>query len=74
MRLFKGGVAHVATVIEEDLRDRDTGLQKPHISAIADICSSVLTTRSANTSEWISVLPRAIDQKSKGNHSPHPLF
>ena len=65
MRLFKGGVAHVATVIEEDLRDRDTGLQKPHISAIADICSSVLATKSANTSEWISVLPRAIDQKSK---------
>jgi hypothetical protein len=65
MRLFKGGVAHVASVIEDDLRDRDTGLQKPHFSAIADICSSILATKSANTSEWISVLPRAIDEKSK---------
>ncbi len=65
MRLFKGGVAHVATVIEDDLQDRDTGLQKPHIGAIADICSSILATKSANTAEWISVLPRAIDEKSK---------
>ncbi len=32
MRLFKGGVAHVAAVIEKDLQDRDTGLHKPHIA------------------------------------------
>ena len=65
MRLWTGGVAHVATVIEGDLRDRETGLHKPHISAIADICASVLATKTSNTAEWISVLPRKIDDKSK---------
>ena len=29
MRLLKGGVAHVASVIEKDLEDRNTGLQNP---------------------------------------------
>ena len=65
MRLFKGGVAHIATVIENDLQGRDTKLHKPHISALADICSSVLATKNVNTAEWISVLPRKIDEKSK---------
>lgn len=65
MRLFKGGVAHVATVIEDDLNERKTGLQKPHISGLADICASVLATRNVNTAEWISVIPRASDEKSK---------
>lgn len=53
MRLLKGGVAHVAAVIEDDLQGRNTGLHKPHISALADICSSVLATRNVNTAEWI---------------------
>src|ERR1700749_328658 len=65
MRLLKGGVAHVATVIEDDLNYRETGLHKPHISALADICASVLTTRNVNTAEWISVLARVSDEKSK---------
>jgi len=65
MRLFKGGVGHVATVIEDDLWNRDTKLQKPHISALSDICASVLATKNVNTAEWISVLPRKIDEKSK---------
>ena len=64
MRLLKGGVAHVATVIEDDLNERTTGLHKPHISALANICASALTIRNANT-EWISVIPRASDKKSK---------
>ena len=65
MRLFKGGIAHVASVIEDDLSFRDTGLQKPHVSAIADIFSSVLATKTVNTAEWIAVLPRKSDDKSK---------
>ncbi len=56
----------MASVIEEDLSDRDTGLQKPHISGISDICASILATRSANTAEWSSVIPRKnCDEKSK---------
>ena len=59
MRLLKGGVAHVASVIEEDLEDRETGLQKPHIKGLADdLCASVLASRSSNTGEWIALLPR----------------
>lgn len=58
MRLLKGGVAHVASVIEEDLEDRETGLQKPHIKGLADLCASVLASRSSNTAEWIALLPR----------------
>lgn len=66
MRLLRGGVAHVASVIEEDLFDRETGLQKPHVSGISDICASILTTRSVNTAEWASVIPRkGCDAKSK---------
>jgi hypothetical protein len=45
MRLLSGSVAHVATVIEDDLADRETGLQKPHISGMADLCASVLATQ-----------------------------
>ena len=53
-----GGVAHVAEAIEEDLRGRDTGLYKSHISGIADLAASALSCRSANSGEWIAVLPR----------------
>jgi hypothetical protein len=63
--MLSGGVAHVACVIEDDLRGRDTGLHKSHITGLADISASVLACRSANTAEWISVLPRRIDNKSK---------
>lgn len=66
MRLLRGGVAHVAAVIEEDLADRETGLQKPHIAGMADLCASVLATRSSNTAEWASVMPRKdCDEKSR---------
>jgi hypothetical protein len=66
MRLFSGGVAHIACVIEDDLSGRDTGLQKPHINALADLASCVLGCRNANTSEWIAILPRKTqDDKSK---------
>lgn len=66
MRIFTGGVAHIAATIEEDLRDRETNLQKPHIPALADLVSCALSTRCANTAEWIAVLPRKVtDPKSK---------
>lgn len=58
MRLLSGGVAHVASIIEKDLGARETGLQKPHIKGLADLSSSALASRSSNTAEWISILPR----------------
>ena len=66
MRLLTGGVAHIAATIEEDLHDRDTGLQKPHVPGLADLVACALSTRCANTAEWISVLPRKVGEaKSK---------
>ena len=50
MRLLNGGVAHLACVIEDDLAGRDSGLHKPHINALADLASCVLSCRNANTS------------------------
>jgi len=43
MRRLSGGVAHIASIIEEDLYGRETCLQKPHITGLADIAASVLT-------------------------------
>jgi len=60
MRKMRGGIAHVAAVIEEDLEDRDTGLSKPQRIGLADIAASLLTTRSVNTSELANVLPRKV--------------
>lgn len=66
MRVLKGGVSHVACVIEDDLAGRETGLHKPHINALADLAACALTCRNANTSEWIAILPRKTkDEKSK---------
>lgn len=65
MRLLSGGVAHISARIEDDLRDRETGLQKPHIPGLSDLVSCALSTRCANTAEWIAVLPRKVDSKSK---------
>lgn len=66
MRLLKGGVAHVASVIEEDLKARETGLQTPHLRGLADLCATALASRSANTGEWISLLPRThCEEKSR---------
>lgn len=65
MRIFTGGVAHIAATIEEDLADRGTSLFQRHIEGIADLCASALTSRCANTAEWISVMPRKADDKSK---------
>lgn len=58
MRYTTGGIAHMASVIEDDLVDRETGLHKPHIKGLADLAASVLACRSVNTSELLSVLPR----------------
>src|ERR1700753_1264815 len=40
-------------------------LYKPHIEGIADLCASAFASRCVNSAEWISVMPRKSDQKSK---------
>ena len=66
MRVFSGGVGHVASVLERDLCDRETGLRKQHVEGLADVVACALSCRSANTAEWQAVLPcRVGDDKSK---------
>ena len=60
MRTTYGGIPHVAAVIEEDLRERDTGLTKPHRIGLADLAASVLASRSVNTSEIANISPRKV--------------
>jgi hypothetical protein len=60
MRRTQGGIPHVAAIIEEDLDQRDMGLEKPHVKGLADIAASVLAVRNVNTSELASVLPRQV--------------
>lgn len=60
MRKSYGGIVHVSTVIDEDLKDRDTGLSKPQRRGLADIAASILTCRNVNTSELANVLPRDV--------------
>lgn len=60
MRKTTGGIPHIAAIIEEDLEDRDMGLEKPHIKALADIAASILAVRNVNTSELAAVLPRDV--------------
>ena len=63
MRIKTGGVAHISSCIEEDMRGRKTGLQEPHIKGLSDVSASVLTCRSVNTSEIANVLPRLSENK-----------
>lgn len=66
MRVFTGGVAHVASVVERDLFDRETALRKQHVEGLSDVVACALSSRSANTAEWQAVLPRRVgDGKSK---------
>lgn len=74
MRIFTGGVSHIAQAIESDLKIRETCLQKPHIGALSDLAASVLVSRSVNSSEWISILPRKTgDSKSKERYISRAL-
>ena len=70
MRKTTGGIPHVAAMIEEDLKERDMGLDKPHIQALADIAASILAVRSVNTSELAVVLPRDV----KSNEERYRYF
>jgi Transposase DDE domain len=66
VRTLKGGVAHVACVVEDDLYERGTGLRQQHVEGLADVIACALSCRSANTAEWQAVLPRRkVDDKSK---------
>jgi hypothetical protein len=52
-------LCQLASTIENDLRQREgTGLEKPHIPAIADIVASAISTKSVNTCVWKHALPR----------------
>lgn len=74
MRTFIGGVSHIAQAIEIDLKERDTGLQKPHKAAISDLAACVLTCRNVNSAEWIAILPRQTgDRKSKERYISRAL-
>lgn len=66
MRLLTGGVAHISSIIEEDLIAREVELHKAHISGLADLSASALSSRSSNSAEWIAVMNRVnCDYKSK---------
>jgi hypothetical protein len=58
MKSYSGGVAHLSQSILSDLQSRETGLQKPHSSGLADLAATILSCRTVNTAEWISVMPR----------------
>jgi hypothetical protein len=60
MRKQSGGVWHIAEIIADDLKDRETGLSKPLRMGLADLAASVLTCRSVNTTEIANVLPRTV--------------
>ena len=45
MRKAKGRVPHVAAIIEEDLENRNMGLEKLHIKNLADIAVSILAVQ-----------------------------
>ena len=59
-RMIRGGVARLSGSVEQALRERDTGLQLPHIKGLSDLAASVLHCRSVNTSEIAAVFPRAV--------------
>ena len=60
MRLKTGGVSRIAKLIERDLEFRDSGLSKPQLRGLADLAASVLASRSVNTTELATVLPRKV--------------
>jgi hypothetical protein len=59
-RMIRGGVARLSGSIEQALRERDTGLQVPHIKGLSDLAASILHCRSVNTSEIAAVFPRSV--------------
>lgn len=74
MRVLKGGVAHVAGVIEEDLRDRETGLYKAHIAGLADLAACVLACRNVNSGDWIAILPRKTGEEQSKERYIHRVL
>lgn len=63
MRRTKGGILHMATIIDDDLQDRIIGLTKPQRVGLADLAASLLGAKSINTSELANVLPREVKGK-----------
>ena len=65
MRQKNGSIRHLATIIDEDLESRETGLSKPQRIGLGDIAASVLTCRSVNTSEIANILPRVVKSEEE---------
>ncbi|GHT93279.1 hypothetical protein FACS1894122_08270 [Alphaproteobacteria bacterium] len=74
MRIKTGSIADFASVIEGDLRKRlQSEVDVRALANIADCVVCVLTTRSANSGEWMAVLPRESSDKSKEKWISHVL-
>lgn len=58
-RLEGGSVASLSEILQRELSDRVPSLNLPKRTCLADLVASMLLTRSVNTSELASVLPRA---------------
>jgi hypothetical protein len=74
MRIKTGPIADLASVIEGDLRKRlQSEVDVRALANLADCVACALTTRSSNSGEWISVLPRESSDKSKEKWISHVL-
>ncbi|GHT95614.1 hypothetical protein FACS1894122_13250 [Alphaproteobacteria bacterium] len=74
MRIKTGQIADLASVIEGDLRKRQQSeVDVRALANLADCIACVLTTRSANSGEWMTVLPRENSDKSKEKWISHML-
>jgi hypothetical protein len=65
MRIYVGGVAVTAAAIRDDLVRNLPRLHRKVAANIADCAAAALASRSVNSSEWIAVLPRQSQEKSK---------
>jgi hypothetical protein len=52
MRHRRGGITHMAAVIEDDLTGRDTGLHKRHLKGLADLASTPLSCSLPSLYQW----------------------
>ncbi|NGX31979.1 MAG: hypothetical protein K1060chlam4_00017 [Candidatus Anoxychlamydiales bacterium] len=68
MRKTNGGIIHVATVIEDDLKDRDIGLSKPQRIGLADLAASVLACRSVSINTIVLGKNRVHIHNPSNNH------
>jgi hypothetical protein len=65
MRIENSGIEKISKKIEKDILEKNPKTDKRIARNIGDFVSVVLITRSVNTSEWMSILPRESKEKSK---------